>query len=118
MSESEGNSFNILAENIAQLPQKIGDASLEILLQRGYLVLGEAQVNCPVLTGNLRDSGALFVTENSEQQKTVTVGFFAPYAAIVEARTPFLGPAVADVLPELETALRNLQGSIIDVASK
>lgn len=115
---SEQNSLNILAENIAKLPEKLTEAAFEILLQRGYLVLGEAQVNCPVLTGNLRDSGALYIAENSEQQKTVTVGFFTPYASIVEARTPFLGPAVADVLPELETALRSLQGSVIDVANK
>ena len=114
MSETDTD-LNVFTENLAQLPQKLDSAAFEILWQGAYLILGEAQVNCPVITGFLRDSGMVHIIENSEGRKTVTVGFSAPYAAIVEARTPFLGPAVADVLPQLETALRSLQENVIDV---
>ncbi|MFA5365196.1 MAG: hypothetical protein WC325_08465 [Candidatus Bathyarchaeia archaeon] len=114
--ETGTGDINVLALNIADLPRKLTEEAFNIILQRAYLIQGLAQTACPVRTGNLRDHIWVVVGENSEQHKTVNIEVPVPYAAIVEARQPFLGPAVDSVLPELETALRGLQETVIDVS--
>jgi hypothetical protein len=53
-------------------------------------IQAEAAGRAPVRTGTLRDSAFTLTTPEGSR-----VGFAAPYAAAVEARRPFLGPAVA-----------------------
>lgn len=41
---------------LAELPQKMTDYAFEVLLKQAHLIVGLAQINCPVETGSLRDS--------------------------------------------------------------
>jgi hypothetical protein len=107
-----------LAVNIGELPQKLTDAAFEIILSRAYMIQGLAQIYVPVKTGNLRDRINVDVETNSDDEKTVSISANTDYASLVEERTPFLGPAVLEVQPELEVALRSLQGSVLDAATK
>ncbi len=84
------------------------------------MVQGLAQVFVHVDSGVLRDSVRIEITTNNEQVKTVAVkagGIDAPYAAIIEAKYPFMAPAFDQVKPEIEDALKQLQG-IVDECSK
>jgi hypothetical protein len=117
MSEAEGTSFNMLAANIGSLPEKLTDAAFEILWQNAYLIAGLAQMYVPVKTGNLRDHIEVIVTVNGEEIKEIAVEANTDYAAIVEAKHPFLAPAVAEVQPQIEAALKSLQGSVIDAST-
>jgi hypothetical protein len=107
-----------LAVNIGELPKKLTDAAFEIILSRAYMIQGLAQIYVPVKTGNLRDRINVDVETNSDDEKTVSISANTDYASLVEERTPFLGPAVLEVQPELEVALRSLQGSVLDAATK
>jgi hypothetical protein len=108
--------INVLASKVGQLPQIIGEEALNRLIRDAELIVGIAQINCPVLTGNLRDSIKYMVAEDSDNRKMVVVtagGLNVDYAGIVESKQPFLGPAVQEVLPQLKQDLESIQ-QVID----
>ena len=107
-----------IKDKLAVLPEKMADYAEEVLLDQARLIVGLAQIYCPVDTGSLRDSIRIerggqglhwrevrvraggYIT-NPDTNKIVN------YAAYVENRTPFLRPAVEEVKPTIQAMLEN-----------
>jgi hypothetical protein len=106
-----------LKEKLAVLPEKMLDYAAEVLIAQAHLIVGLAQIYCPVDTGSLRDSIRVERGGQGLHWREVRVragGYITNprtnnivnYAAYVEARTPFLGPAVEEVKPTIEAMLQ------------
>ena len=84
-----------LSKLTAQLDQVGLAFTVEDLIMGANVILDEAQANCPVDTGFLRESGFIQAIGDDVQ-----IGFEAPYASYVEfgtyrmAAQPFLRPAL------------------------
>jgi hypothetical protein len=101
-----------LKEKIANLPQEMLTYAEEVLTKQCDLIVSLAQIYVPVDTGSLRNSirkerggeglywrqyrvrAGGYVTNPRTQRKV-------DYALYVETRTPFLHPAVYEVLPTI-----------------
>jgi len=104
-------------EKLANLPEKMLEWAEEVMLKQAELMKGLAQVYVPVDTGSLRDSirierGGMglhwrqirvraggYIT-NPKTRKLVN------YAAIVEAKYPFMHPAYEEVKPTIAGMIR------------
>lgn len=90
---------------ISGLPETMRAEGMAILRRNAELMLGYAQIFCPVRTGALRDSGRIVETADSLTVKFG--GATAPYAPIVEAKQPFLQPAIQIVAPYVQAELES-----------
>lgn len=106
-----------LKAKLANLPEKMLEYAEEVLLSQAHLIVGLAQVNCPVDTGSLRDS--IRVERGGQglywRQIKVRAGGYVTnpktgrlvnYAAYVEQRTPFLLPAIEEIKPVIQEMIR------------
>jgi hypothetical protein len=95
-------------EDIARLPEKMLEFAFEVLLQQAELMKGLAQVYVPVDTGSLRDSIRVERGGEGEAWRRVRVraggyvtnpktGRIVNYAAVVEAKYPYMRPAFEEV---------------------
>lgn len=96
-----------LKEDIAAIPNKILEGAEEAILELAHLILGTAQVHVRVDTGSLRDSGRVERGGEGLHWRQVRVRFggyivnpktgkLVDYARIVEAKYPYLRPAVEE----------------------
>jgi hypothetical protein len=104
-----------LNEGIADLPAEIMNEAFKVIVSKAYEMQTLAQMMAPVKTGWLRDHIQVEITENSNETKTVSISCNVDYAAIVEAKQPFLGPAINQIAPTIPSALLELQRSVINV---
>lgn len=106
-----------IKEKLAVLPEKILDYGEEVLLAQAHLITGLAQVLAPVDTGSLRDS--IRVERGGAglhwRQVSVRAGGYVTnpktgrkvdYAVYVEARYPFMLPAVEAVKDTIEDMIK------------
>lgn len=106
-------------EKLAQLPEKMLDWAMEVLLAQAHLAVGYAQVTVNVDTGSLRDS--IRVERGGEGLHWRQVRFRAggymvnprtgrlvDYAVHVERRFPFMRPAFEMVKPTISEMIRNV----------
>ena len=105
-------------EDIAKLPKQMLEWAEEALNEACDLIVGLAQVNVRVDTGSLRDSIRKERGGKGEHWRVFRVraggyvvnpktGKLVNYAAVVEAKYPFLRPAVENVLPQIRTMIEN-----------
>lgn len=96
---------------LAELPTKMMEHALEVLLDQAHVMAGLAQVYCPVDTGSLRDS---IRVEHAGNQVRVRAGGYitnpktgrlVDYANIQEQRTQFMQMAFEEVKPTIKTML-------------
>jgi hypothetical protein len=108
---------DVTKTSVAELPEKMLDYALEVIMNQAHLIVGLAQVYCAVDTGSLRDS--IRVERGGEglrwRQVRVRAGGYiinpktgklVDYAWIVELRTPFLQPAFDEVAPQIKEMLQ------------
>jgi hypothetical protein len=113
-------------EKLANLPEKMLDWAMEVLLDQAHLMAGYASVGVPVDTGSLRDS--IRVERGGEgmgwRQVRVRAGGYivnpksgklVDYAVHVESRFPFMAPAFEMIKPQIEELLRT---SIVEKANE
>jgi hypothetical protein len=97
-------------EKLANLPEKMLEWAEEVLLKQAELMKGYAQVYVPVDTGSLRDSIRVERGGESLHWRQIKVraggyvtnpktGKLVNYAAIIEAKYPFMRPAFEEVKP-------------------
>jgi len=107
---------NALKTDLADIPEKLLEGVFEALMQGAYLVKGLAQVYVHVDTGSLRDSIRVERGGQGMKWRRVRVraggyitnpktGRKVDYAGYVEAKYPYIRPAINDALPELNSAL-------------
>ena len=95
-------------QKLANLPENMLDWAFEVLMTQAELVKGLAQVYVPVDTGSLRDSIRVERGGESLNWRQVRVraggyvtnpktGKLVNYAAVVEAKYPFMRPAFEEV---------------------
>lgn len=107
---------NALKTDLIDIPEKLLDGVFEALMQGAYLVKGLAQVYVRVDTGSLRDSIRVERGGQGMKWRRVRVraggyvtnpitGRRVDYAGHVEAKYPYLRPAINDALPEINDAL-------------
>lgn len=96
-----------LAALLHDLAPFIERRAKEILKVNTALFQGLAQVYAPVKTGYMRNHITL-----TDYGDSVEVTSEAPYSVYVEARTPFMMPAWAQVEPQLKEQMENLQREI------
>jgi hypothetical protein len=104
-------------KQIQALPEKINNEALQILINQAELIVGLAQINVKVKTGRLQSTIRYEITVNTDNTKQVTIragGFGVEYAAIVEAKYPYLKPAIDEVAPSLEQQLQNNIQGVLD----
>lgn len=106
-----------IKEKLAVLPEKMLDYADEVITSQAHLIVGIAQVYCPVDTGSLRDSIRVERGGQGLHWREVRIragGYITNprtnnivnYAAYVEAKTPFLAPAVEEVKPTIDAMLK------------
>lgn len=71
---------NKLTGALEQIAQYSGQASLGDLSAAAAPIFRDAQENCPVITGNLVQSGFFAPGEDTPTLQTVVMGYTAPYA--------------------------------------
>jgi hypothetical protein len=108
-----------IKEDLAQLPEKMLEYSLEAINDAADLIVGLAKVYVRVDTGSLRDSiRKERVGPTYRQHRVVRVraggyiinpktGKLVNYAAIIEAKYPFLRPAFLSVYPQIKSMIEN-----------
>jgi hypothetical protein len=108
-----------IKEDLAQLPEKMLDYSLEAINDAADLIVGLAKVYVRVDTGSLRDSiRKERVGPTYHRHRLVRVraggyiinpktGKLVNYAAIIEAKYPFLRPAFLSVYPQIKSMIEN-----------
>jgi len=123
MSSSDPITFKMsiadpnIREKLAELPEKMADYAYEALMQQAQLIVGLAQVYCPVDTGSLRDSIRAERGGLGKHWREVRVraggyvtnpktGRRVDYAVYVEATQPFLRPAVEQVMPTIAAMIQ------------
>ena len=103
---------------LANLPEKMLDYAEEVLLDAAHLMVGLAQVYAPVDTGSLRDSIRVERGGTGMGWRGVSVraggyvvnpktGLLVNYAAICEARTPYMRPAFDQVEPTIAEMIKS-----------
>lgn len=105
------------ADVLMVLAERMKEAAVEALLQQAHVMAGLAQIYVPVDTGSLRDS--IRVERGGEDQfwsqikvraggyiTNPKTGRLVDYAALVEAKQPFMAPAWAEVEPTVVDAIR------------
>ena len=114
-----------LKADIDVLPEKWLESAFQQIMQKAYLILGIAQVNVRVDTGSLRDSGRIERGGIGMRWRQVRVRFggykinprtgkLVDYAGYVEAKYPYLRPAVDEVMAEIGPSIEK---SGVDVAN-
>lgn len=106
-------------QDIAAIPNAILEGAEQAILEAAHLMQGLAQVHVRVDTGSLRDS--IRVERGGEgmhfRQVRVRAGGYVVnprtgklvhYAAIVEAKWPYMRPAFEEVRPQIETIIRRI----------
>ena len=104
-------------DKLATLPEKMLEYAFEVLMEQAHLMVGLAQVYCPVETGSLRDT--IRVERGGEglnwRQVKVRAGGYITnpksgrivnYAVYVESQQPFMQPAFDEVKPTIAEMLR------------
>lgn len=105
-------SDTLVKDKLANLPEKMLEYAYEVIMQQAHLIVGLAQVYVPVDTGSLRDSIRVERGGESLHWRQVKVraggyvtnpksGRLVNYAAIIEAKYPFMRPAVDEVTPTI-----------------
>jgi Bacteriophage HK97-gp10, putative tail-component len=112
-----------IKSKLAELPEKMLEYAFEIMMERAHLIVGLAQIYCPVDTGSLRDSirverGGIgkswrevrvraggYVT-NPKTGKLVNYASFQEFGTRYIYGTYFLTRAVEEVKPTIEMMLR------------
>lgn len=106
-------------QDLGMLPEKMLEAAYEELLQQANLMVGLAQVYVRVDTGSLRDSIRIErVGPSYHLHKMVRVragGYvtnpktrrIVDYAAIVEAKYPYMQPAFEEIRENLGYLIKN-----------
>jgi hypothetical protein len=110
--------IDVTKTSLATLPEKMLDYAMEVLMDQAHLMVGLAQIYCPVDTGSLRDS--IRVERGGEglgwRQVSVRAGGYifnyksgklVDYAGIVEERQPYMAPAWEEVAPTIVEMLQN-----------
>lgn len=90
---------NTITADIAKLTEQMTDGGKEALLEAANLILGLAQLNVRVDKGNLRDSGR--IERKGDMVSVVFGNAKVNYAGVIEARYPYLAPAVNVVMPQI-----------------
>jgi hypothetical protein len=109
-------------QKIYDLPQRILQAGHDALRTQAELMKGLAQIYVLVDTGSLRDSIRIeeVPTKDQDFARSIRVraggyvtnpktGKLVDYAAYIEAKSPFMAPAWADVKGQVLDALENLE---------
>lgn len=107
-----------LKEKIAQLPEKMLEFALQVLMAQAHVIVALAQINVLVDTGTLRDTGRVERGGRGMHWRQVRVRFggylvnpktgkLCDYARIVEQRYPYLRPAVEQHKPVIAIMLKN-----------
>jgi len=110
-------SDSYLKEKLANLPEKMLEWAFEVLMKQAELMKGLAQVYVPVDTGSLRDSIRVERGGESLNWRQVRVraggyitnpktGRLVNYAAVVEAKYPFMHPAFEEVKPTIAEMIK------------
>ena len=97
------NGLDELQDAFAQASDDLAEQVQRAVADTAQSIVDEAKQNCPVKTGELRDS---IVAEISDDGMSATITADAPYAAYVEYGPhgkPFLNPAFEDQSQELLT---------------
>lgn len=109
----------VIKQSITTIPNKLLDGAFEAIMEAAYLMKGHAQVGVRVDYGNLRDN--IRVERGGERlhwrQVRVRAGGYplargpragklCDYAAIVEAKYPYMQPAWDQVSSQVETIIR------------
>ena len=107
---------NLVKQDLLMLPERIMDAAWEIIIQKVTLAKGLAQVYVLVDTGSLRDS--IRVERGGEGQNYRQIrlraggyvtnpktGRLVDYAAFIEAKSPFIAPAVNEAFSDANDAI-------------
>lgn len=106
-----------LKQKLAELPEKMADWALEVVLDQAHLMVGIAQVLVDIDTGSLRDSTRVERGGTGKHWREVRVraggyitnprtGRLVDYARYVEARHPFMLPAWLEVKDQITELLR------------
>lgn len=106
-----------MKQRLAELPEKMLEYAFEVLIRQAELMKGLAQVLVRVDTGSLRDSIRIERGGESKAWREVRVragGYiinprtnrFVDYAAIVEAKYPFMEPAWLQVKDQIEAMIK------------
>jgi len=107
-------SQSLLKVDVTTLGTLIDEATEKALMQICHLIVAYAISYVPVDRGSLRDSiriesgGEGWLTKRVRAGGYVTnprTGRLVDYAAYVEAQTPFMAPALAQVEPEIMSLL-------------
>ena len=111
-----------IKSSLAELPEKMADYAEEILVSQAHLIVGLAQVYCPVDTGSLRDSIRMerggrgkywrevrvraggYVT-NPKTGKIVDYASYQEFGTRYIYGTYFLSRAVEEVAPTIKTLI-------------
>lgn len=110
-------SDTLVKEKLANLPEKMLEFAFEVLMKQAELMKGLAQVYVPVDTGSLRDSIRVERGGESLSWRQVRVraggyrtnprtGKLVAYAAIVEAKYPYMRPAFEEVKPTIAEMIK------------
>jgi len=100
--------LSVSAKDVVNQVANFANPPIGALQIAAQIVLDVAQANCPVDTGNLRDSAFMQALVGD-----VSFGFSAEYASYVEfgtykmAAQPFLRPAIDGTMGAVEQALRD-----------
>ncbi len=107
---------NLVKQDLVMLPERMMEAAWEVIIQKVTLAKGLAQVYVLVDTGSLRDS--IRVERGGEGQSYRQIrlraggyvtnprtGRLVDYAAFVEAKHPFMRPAIDVAFKEATTEI-------------
>ena len=107
------NSGKVVKE-LAELPERIYVTALEVLRERAELMVGLAKVYVRVETGSLRDSIRMQWIGQGRHVCTVRAGGYVTnpktgklvdYAALIEAKYPYMRPAWEEVSRGIEAMI-------------
>ena len=103
---SQTPDLNALHSTIQKLPAELQAEAIAELKNAADAIAALAQMFCRVDSGALRDS--IHVEQNGENFIVKAGGATAPHAPIIEAKYPFLKPAVDAMKPQIDAALNKL----------
>ena len=114
-----------IKQDLAMLPEKMLDWAFEVLLDQAHLMQGLAQVYVRVDTGSLRDSIRVERGGEGKHWRVVSVragGYIVNpktnrlvnYAAVVEAKYPYMRPAYEDVRNTIKQMIETKVVSMVE----
>ena len=116
-----------VVQDLAMLPERMLDEAYEVLKQQADLMVGLAQVYVRVDTGSLRDSIRVErVAPEHHLHRKVRVraggyitnpktGQLVNYAAIVEAKYPYMRPAWDDIRADIHAMIQHrIVGALVE----